>query len=158
MSERTRVFLTLTLSPPSPRIGFGRWEKQHYVRLYWTGNRTDCGSPDCLHSMAHRHKTAKTCKCSRVCQHELLVLPIPPFPLYRVPLYRAIFYLFSVLISHNFCARSRSRSRHATPLAFFIIVIYPPYKTIYEDRRVLNLIQEPCDNCKEASYDRGRRR
>ncbi|KAH9987329.1 hypothetical protein BJV74DRAFT_504057 [Russula compacta] len=68
---------------------------QHYVRLYFTGNRTDCGSPDCLHSMAHKHKTARTCKCSR---------------------------------------------------------------TIYEDRRVLNLIQEPCDNCKEASYDRGRRR
>jgi len=35
--------------------------------------------------------------------------------------------------------------------------ICPP-QTIYEDRRVLNLIQEPCDNCKEASYDRGRRR
>ncbi|KAI0280801.1 hypothetical protein BGY98DRAFT_293462 [Russula aff. rugulosa BPL654] len=67
----------------------------HYVRLYSTGNRTDCGSPDCGYSVAHRHKTARTCKCNR---------------------------------------------------------------TIHEDRRVLNLIQEPCDSCKEASYDRGRRR
>ena len=31
-------------------------------------------------------------------------------------------------------------------------------QTIFDDRRVLNLFQEQCDNCKEASYDRGRRR
>jgi hypothetical protein len=31
-------------------------------------------------------------------------------------------------------------------------------QTIYDDRRVLNLFQEQCDGCKEASYDRGRRR
>ena len=31
-------------------------------------------------------------------------------------------------------------------------------QTIYDDRRVLNLFQEQCDSCKEASYDRGRRR
>ncbi|KAI0264392.1 hypothetical protein BC834DRAFT_826572 [Gloeopeniophorella convolvens] len=38
----------------------------HYVRLYSTGNRTDCGSPDCFHSGAHKHKTARSCFCSRV--------------------------------------------------------------------------------------------
>jgi hypothetical protein len=39
---------------------------QHYVRLYSTGNKTDCGSPDCFYSSAHKHKTARTCYCSRV--------------------------------------------------------------------------------------------
>jgi len=39
-----------------------------------------------------------------------------------------------------------------------LIYICPTPQTICEDRRVLNLIQEPCDNCKEANYDRGRRR
>jgi hypothetical protein len=43
---------------------------------------------------------------------------------------------------------------HATVIYFFLS--HP--QTIYEDRRVLNLIQEPCDSCKEATYDRGRRR
>ncbi|KAI0316558.1 hypothetical protein OF83DRAFT_237236 [Amylostereum chailletii] len=68
----------------------------HYVRLYYTGNKTDCGSSTCALSTAHMHKTAKSCYCSRVS---------------------------------------------------------------YDDRRVINLFQEPCDDCKEAGlYDRGRRR
>jgi hypothetical protein len=50
---------------------------------------------------------------------------------------------------------------HATH--YFPSLFFHPFpslhpQTIYEDRHVLNLIQEPCDNCKEASYDRGRRR
>ncbi|ETW83099.1 hypothetical protein HETIRDRAFT_163506 [Heterobasidion irregulare TC 32-1] len=68
---------------------------QHYVRLYSTGNTTDCNSPHCAFSAAHMHKTARTCMCHRV---------------------------------------------------------------MYDDRRVLNLFQEPCDDCKEAGFDRGRRR
>ena len=43
-----------------------------------------------------------------------------------------------------------------TPPLFIFFLSHP--QTIYEDRRVLNLIQEPCDSCKEATYDRGRRR
>ena len=47
------------------------------------------------------------------------------------------------------------------PIRF--VGVTPPFfspspQTIHEDRRVLNLIQEPCDSCKEAIYDRGRRR
>ena len=49
-------------------------------------------------------------------------------------------------------------------ISFQIACVTPPLfspslpQTIYEDRHVLNLIQEPCDSCKEATYDRGRRR
>ncbi|KAI0064746.1 hypothetical protein BV25DRAFT_183299 [Artomyces pyxidatus] len=68
---------------------------QHYVKLYSTGVRTDCGLPNCVHSANHMHKTARTCYCSQV---------------------------------------------------------------IYDDRKVINLFQEPCDDCKEAGMDRGRRR
>ncbi|KAA1467351.1 hypothetical protein DENSPDRAFT_769486, partial [Dentipellis sp. KUC8613] len=66
----------------------------HYVKLYSTGIRTDCMSPTCALSVAHMHKTARTCFCSRV---------------------------------------------------------------MYDDKRVSNLLQEPCDACKEAGYERGRR-
>ncbi|KAI0028863.1 hypothetical protein K488DRAFT_57619, partial [Vararia minispora EC-137] len=58
-----------------------------YVRVYFTGKKTDCGSRTCALSTAHMHKTTKVCSCSRV---------------------------------------------------------------TYEDRRVINLFQEPCDDCKEA--------
>ncbi|KAI0049785.1 hypothetical protein FA95DRAFT_1537523 [Auriscalpium vulgare] len=67
----------------------------HYVRLYSTGVRTDCGSLTCVHSATHMHKTARQCTCSRA---------------------------------------------------------------IYDNRRVINLFQEQCDDCKEVGYDRGRRR
>ncbi|KAL6299878.1 hypothetical protein BKA93DRAFT_819717 [Sparassis latifolia] len=60
----------------------------HYVLLYYSGEQTDCGRPNCGLSSAHIHKTAKNCPCP---------------------------------------------------------------KTFRDQRRVLNLIQEPCDACKEAA-------
>ena len=37
-----------------------------YVRLYYTGNVTDCNQPDCAKSAKHMHKTATTCFCTQV--------------------------------------------------------------------------------------------
>jgi len=37
----------------------------HYVRLYYSGETKDCGSPDCGLSPNHRHKTAKNCGCKK---------------------------------------------------------------------------------------------
>lgn len=63
--RRELDFLTFCITQPCLLRHF--WFcLQHYVRLYWTGNRTDCGSPDCFNSAAHRHKTARTCRCNRV--------------------------------------------------------------------------------------------
>ncbi|TDL25499.1 hypothetical protein BD410DRAFT_813289 [Rickenella mellea] len=39
---------------------------QHYVRRYYTGNRTDCLEEDCKTSSAHKHKTARDCGCPQV--------------------------------------------------------------------------------------------
>ncbi|KDQ24671.1 hypothetical protein PLEOSDRAFT_34021 [Pleurotus ostreatus PC15] len=38
---------------------------QHFVGLYYTGERTDCNSPKCGVSAAHRH-TAPNCPCPKV--------------------------------------------------------------------------------------------
>ncbi|RPD75167.1 hypothetical protein L226DRAFT_534742 [Lentinus tigrinus ALCF2SS1-7] len=61
---------------------------QHFVILYYSGEKWDCGSPNCGVSSAHAHKTARNCPCP---------------------------------------------------------------KSYRERRKVLNLIQEPCDACKEAA-------
>ncbi|KAL4268586.1 hypothetical protein AB1N83_001803 [Pleurotus pulmonarius] len=37
---------------------------QHFVGLYYTGERTDCNSPKCGVSAAHRH-TAPNCPCPK---------------------------------------------------------------------------------------------
>ncbi|KAM5538551.1 hypothetical protein V8D89_007884 [Ganoderma adspersum] len=60
----------------------------HFVILYYSGEKWDCGSPNCGLSSQHAHKNARNCPCP---------------------------------------------------------------KTYRERRKVLNLIQEPCDNCKEAA-------
>ncbi|KAH8109598.1 hypothetical protein DFH11DRAFT_1691130 [Phellopilus nigrolimitatus] len=39
---------------------------QHYVVRYYSGERADCGSPDCKTSSEHRHKTARDCLCPKV--------------------------------------------------------------------------------------------
>ncbi|OCH93460.1 hypothetical protein OBBRIDRAFT_304031 [Obba rivulosa] len=69
---------------------FGNFHRkcQHYVKLYESGKRTDCGSPFCGVSSAHRH-TARNCGCPK---------------------------------AHG------------------------------EDRRVLNLIQDRCDACKQEAW------
>ncbi|KAH9902795.1 hypothetical protein C8Q73DRAFT_21826 [Cubamyces lactineus] len=60
----------------------------HFVVLYYSGEKWDCGSPTCGLSAAHAHSNSRSCSCPR---------------------------------------------------------------TYHERRRVLNLIQEPCDACKEAA-------
>ncbi|KAF9496771.1 hypothetical protein BDN71DRAFT_1388705 [Pleurotus eryngii] len=42
---------------------------QHFVGLYYTGERTDCNSPKCGVSAAHRH-TAPNCPCPKQDQDE----------------------------------------------------------------------------------------
>ncbi|EPQ54258.1 hypothetical protein GLOTRDRAFT_27801, partial [Gloeophyllum trabeum ATCC 11539] len=46
----------------------------HNVVLYYTGNRTDCGSSTCALSSAHMHKTSKQCGCSRVIRDDCRVV------------------------------------------------------------------------------------
>ncbi|RDB25906.1 hypothetical protein Hypma_006494, partial [Hypsizygus marmoreus] len=48
----------------------GMWRKleafldNHFVKAYYSGEKTDCGSSTCVHSVAHTHK-APNCRCSR---------------------------------------------------------------------------------------------
>ncbi|TFK87964.1 hypothetical protein K466DRAFT_489883, partial [Polyporus arcularius HHB13444] len=65
----------------------------HFVILYYSGEKWDCGSPNCGLSSAHAHKGAYSNNCP--------------------------------------CPKTR--------------------QTYRERRKVLNLIQEPCDACKEAA-------
>lgn len=39
---------------------------QHFVVVYYTGERFDCGKSDCKLSKEHMHKTAKECFCNSV--------------------------------------------------------------------------------------------
>lgn len=39
---------------------------QHFVTLYYSGNKFDCGSPTCALSSAHVHPGSRTCNCNRV--------------------------------------------------------------------------------------------
>ncbi|KAI0827667.1 hypothetical protein BC628DRAFT_1338220 [Trametes gibbosa] len=40
---------------------------QHYVKMYESGNKTDCGSPSCALSKAHKHRPGqRTCTCAKV--------------------------------------------------------------------------------------------
>ncbi|KZT25078.1 hypothetical protein NEOLEDRAFT_1066180, partial [Neolentinus lepideus HHB14362 ss-1] len=36
---------------------------QHWVNIYYTGDKTDCGSETCKTSQSHKHKTARDCGC-----------------------------------------------------------------------------------------------
>ncbi|KAI0753459.1 hypothetical protein C8Q80DRAFT_514399 [Daedaleopsis nitida] len=47
--------------------GRSRARPQHYVKLYESGNKTDCGSPGCALSAAHKHRPGqRTCTCSKM--------------------------------------------------------------------------------------------
>ena len=107
-----------------PLLRASLYNKQHYVRLYWTGNRTDCGSPDCLHSMAHRHKTARTCKCNRVRRSHLLPSPSLPFPLSSPFLFVFVVAIFIVSDFTHF-----PRGGHATEFLFSYVSVrhHRPY-------------------------------
>ena len=40
------------------------------MKLYESGNKTDCGSPSCALSTAHKHRPGqRTCTCSKVSPH-----------------------------------------------------------------------------------------
>ena len=39
---------------------------QHFVILYYSGEKWDCGSPNCGVSSAHAHKNARNCPCPKV--------------------------------------------------------------------------------------------
>ncbi|KAL6306054.1 hypothetical protein BKA93DRAFT_730182, partial [Sparassis latifolia] len=54
---------------------FGNFHRkcQHYVKLYESGNKTDCGSPTCGLSSSHKH-TARNCPCPKVRQEDRKVL------------------------------------------------------------------------------------
>ncbi|PCH35737.1 hypothetical protein WOLCODRAFT_28100 [Wolfiporia cocos MD-104 SS10] len=47
----------------------------HFVKLYETGSKTDCGSPNCGLSKAHKH-TARNCGCPKVYEEQQRVLNI----------------------------------------------------------------------------------
>ena len=81
---------------------------QHFVILYYSGEKWDCGSPNCGLSSQHAHKNARNCPCPRVRGGEGVVADAC--------------WLTTQLL-----------------------------QTYRERRKVLNLIQEPCDNCKEAA-------
>ncbi|KAF8523821.1 hypothetical protein JB92DRAFT_1519752 [Gautieria morchelliformis] len=44
-----------------------------YKRLFYTGRVVDCNKPTCAKSVAHMHKTAKTCYCTQVYTDRRLV-------------------------------------------------------------------------------------
>ncbi|KAH9949243.1 hypothetical protein B0H21DRAFT_144703 [Amylocystis lapponica] len=48
---------------------------QHFVKLYETGNKKDCGSENCGLSAAHRH-TARNCPCPRVYGEDRRILSL----------------------------------------------------------------------------------
>ncbi|KAI0333310.1 hypothetical protein GY45DRAFT_1344213 [Cubamyces sp. BRFM 1775] len=50
---------------------FGNYHRkcEHYVKMYESGNKTDCGSPSCALSQAHKHRPGpgqRTCTCVRI--------------------------------------------------------------------------------------------
>ncbi|KAI0944123.1 hypothetical protein AcV7_002031 [Taiwanofungus camphoratus] len=54
---------------------FGNYHRkcQHYVKLYESGVKTDCGSSRCALSKAHSH-TARNCPCPRTYDEDRKVL------------------------------------------------------------------------------------
>ncbi|KAF9468140.1 hypothetical protein BDZ94DRAFT_1128102, partial [Collybia nuda] len=39
----------------------------HFIKAYYSGEKVDCNSPNCVHSVAHTHR-APNCPCSRATQ------------------------------------------------------------------------------------------
>jgi len=37
---------------------------QHYVKRYYSGEKKDCGSLECLNSESHKHHRSEICRCA----------------------------------------------------------------------------------------------
>ncbi|KAI0069582.1 hypothetical protein K474DRAFT_1610255, partial [Panus rudis PR-1116 ss-1] len=46
----------------------------HFVILYYSGNKVDCGQPNCALSPSHMHKNGERCGCNREYTDHMRVL------------------------------------------------------------------------------------